>query len=71
METGISYQSDDDSNVSQNRSSDENRCQRRRIHKIDENKNHDSDGISQSQITIMQSNDSPFSLMNPFSKFVV
>ena len=44
METGVSYQSDDDSNVSQNSSSDA--CQRTRIHKIDESKNCDSDGIS-------------------------
>ena len=61
METGISYQSDDNSNVSQNSSSEMNGCQRTRIHKIDENKNCDSDSISQSQIMIMQSNDSPFS----------
>ena len=59
METGISYQSDDGSNVSQNSSYDA--CQRTQIHKIDENKNCDSNGISQSQIIIMQSNDSPFS----------
>ena len=32
-----------------------------RIHEIDENKNHDMYGIIQSQITIMQSNDSQFS----------
>ena len=61
METGVSYQSDDESNVSQNSSSDKNGCQRTRIHKIDENKNCNSDGISQLQIMIMQSNDSPFS----------
>ena len=61
METGLSYQSDSDSNVSQNSSSDKNGCQRTRIHKIDQNKNCDSDGISQLHITIMQSNDSLFS----------
>ena len=61
IETGILYQSDDDSTVSQNSSSDKNGCQRTRIYKIDENKNHDSYGISQSQKTIMQSNDSSFS----------
>ena len=38
-----------------------NGCQRTRIHEINENKNHKTYGISQSQITIMQSSDSLFS----------
>ena len=63
METGVAYQSDDESNVSQNSPFDA--CQRTGIHKIAENKNHDSDGISQSQITIMQRKDSPFSSDEP------
>ena len=62
METGVSYESDDYNNVSQSSSTPKmNRCQRTRIHEIDKNKNCETYGISQLQITIMQSNDSPFS----------
>ena len=38
-----------------------NGCQRTRIHKLDENRKFDSYPISQEQITIIQSNDRPFS----------
>ena len=62
METGVSYESDDYNNASQSSSTPKmNGCQRTRIHEINENKNCETYGISQLQITIMQSNDSPFS----------
>ena len=62
METGVSYESDDYNNASQISSTPKmNGRQRTRIHEINENKNCKTYGISQSQITIMQSNNSPFS----------
>ena len=61
METGEASQSEDENNVSQMSSSKRNGCQRTRVHKLDANKKCTSDGISQLQILIMQSNDNPFS----------
>ena len=62
IEAGVSYESNNYSNVRQSSSTPIfNGCQRTRIHKLDENRNFDSYPISQEQITIIQSNDRPFS----------
>ena len=62
IEAGVSYESNNYSKVRQSSSTHIFKgCQRTRIHKLDKNRKFDSYPISQEQITIIQSNDRPFS----------